>query len=149
MNDEFDIDSDEKHELERLMKSLKNMELMVSLPIQDDELQSGKFLNCVLDQNTIRCTYMCKLVNYLPEKFSYLGIKTPALNRPPLPPKTQGNVPARSNYEPDEEDAGYLPGRSPRFIRKRDSLRDSARKNVVGIYYKLKVVALLKLFHTS
>ena len=42
IQDEFDIDSNEKRELERLMKSLKNMELMVSLPLEDEESQSGK-----------------------------------------------------------------------------------------------------------
>ena len=43
LQDEFDIDSNEKRELEKLMKSLKNMELMVSLPVEDEESHSGNF----------------------------------------------------------------------------------------------------------
>ena len=75
--------------------------------------------------------------------FLYKGIKTPALKRPPLPPKAHGSAKTSSqpdnNYEPYEEAIGYLPDRSPRFVRKRDSLRDSARKTVVSVVIRIQI----------
>ena len=53
-----------------------------------------------------------------------------------MPPKSSGgkNVPAQpdNHNDTDEDETDCLRERSPRFVRKRDSLRDSARKNVVG-----------------
>ncbi len=122
LHKDFDLSDDDKSELERLMDSLKQMELMVSLPIDADSDQEDTEEEMTPRQDSVKSSAKSQ-------------------QKPPIAPKSSNSpkMTDRSTKTPPKASKGVKPARpgkltmpegsrksekSPRFVMKKDSWKE-------------------------